>query len=88
LAITMMAGPQIMSAIVFVTAEKPVRVSLAFLAGVIIATTTGVAASAWLAGLLGDAISLGDPSQTRSAGDLVQIVLVGLLAACSAPDRV
>ena len=33
LAITMMAGPQIMSAIIFVTASKPVKLSAAFLAG-------------------------------------------------------
>jgi threonine/homoserine/homoserine lactone efflux protein len=77
-----------MSAIVFVTAEKPVRVSLAFLAGVIIATTAGVAASAWLAGLLGDAISLGEPSQTRSVGKLIQIALVGLLAAAAVKNCV
>src|SRR5687768_4423384 len=42
LAITMMAGPQIMSAIIFVTAPKALRVSLPFLAGVAIATTVGV----------------------------------------------
>ena len=88
LAITMMMGPQIMSAIIFVTAEKPVRVSLAFLAGVIIATTSGVAAATWLAGLLGDAISLGDPSQTGSAGKLIQIALVGLLVAAAVKNYV
>ena len=43
LAITMMAGPQIMSAIIFVTASKPVRLSAAFLATVAIAATVGVA---------------------------------------------
>jgi small neutral amino acid transporter SnatA (MarC family) len=37
LAITMMAGPQIMAAIIFVTAPKALRVSLPFLAGVAIA---------------------------------------------------
>ena len=42
LAITMMAGPQIMSAIVFVTTGRPIRVSLAFLSGVLIATLAGV----------------------------------------------
>ena len=39
LAITMLAGPQIMSAIIFVTSTKPVRISAAFITGVTIATT-------------------------------------------------
>ena len=34
LAITMMAGPQIMSAIIFLTASKPVKLSASFIAGV------------------------------------------------------
>jgi hypothetical protein len=42
LAITMMAGPQIMSAIIFVTTPKPVKVSMAFIAAVAIAVTVGV----------------------------------------------
>jgi small neutral amino acid transporter SnatA (MarC family) len=39
LAITMMAGPQIMTAIIFVTHPTPLRVSLAFLVGVAAAAT-------------------------------------------------
>jgi len=34
LALTMLAGPQIMSAIIFVTSPKPVRNSMAFIIGV------------------------------------------------------
>jgi hypothetical protein len=34
LAVTMLAGPQIMSAIIFITSAKPVRNSLAFIIGV------------------------------------------------------
>lgn len=42
----MMAGPQIMSAIVFVTHDRAIRVSLVFLAGVLLATTIGTVACA------------------------------------------
>ena len=42
LAITMNAGPQIMSAIIFVTAPKALKLSAYFLAGVVIAVTVGV----------------------------------------------
>ena len=77
LAITMMAGPQIMSAIIFVTAEKAVPISLAFVGGVAIATTLGVL----VVSLIGKAtdIDLGDPSDAGSTGAIVQYVLIGLL---------
>jgi Sap-like sulfolipid-1-addressing protein len=81
LAVTMMAGPQIMSAFVFVTAKRPVRVSLAFLVGVAAAVTVGVAVMRGVAALLGSSVSLGDPSDTSSAGTIIQLALVGLLAA-------
>jgi len=42
LAITMNAGPQIMSAIIFVTASKPLKLSASFLAGVVIAVSVGL----------------------------------------------
>jgi threonine/homoserine/homoserine lactone efflux protein len=77
LAITMMAGPQIMSAIIFVTAPKALRVSVPFLAGVAIATTVGVIITTTIASLL----SLGDPSDSGSSGNIIQYVLVGLLVA-------
>ena len=41
----MNAGPQIMSAIIFVTASKPLKLSAYFLAGVVIAVTAGVTIS-------------------------------------------
>ena len=75
LAITMLAGPQIMSAIIFVTASKPVKLSASFLAAVAIAATVGVAI--FLA--LGNNFSLGDPGANGSTGHIVQYVLVGLL---------
>ncbi|SDW73263.1 Sap, sulfolipid-1-addressing protein [Amycolatopsis xylanica] len=49
LAVTMMAGPQLMSALLFITAKRPVAVSLSFLAGVTVAVYTGVTLTAWLA---------------------------------------
>ena len=84
LAITMMAGPQIMSAIIFVTAPKALRVSVPFLAGVAIATTVGVIITTTIASLL----SLGDPSDSGSSGNIIQYVLVGLLVALAIKNYV
>jgi small neutral amino acid transporter SnatA (MarC family) len=66
LATTMMAGPQIMSAIIFVTAERAVPLSFAFVVGVAIATTLGVV----VVYLLGNSpdLDLGDPSDAGSKG--------------------
>jgi small neutral amino acid transporter SnatA (MarC family) len=44
LAITMMAGPQIMSAIIFLTTSRAVKLSLSFVLGVAIATIVGLKA--------------------------------------------
>jgi small neutral amino acid transporter SnatA (MarC family) len=79
LAITMMAGPQIMSAIIFLTASKPVKLSASFITGVAIATTVGVAIALAIVSLLGNSISLGDSSNKGSTGHIIQYVLVGLL---------
>jgi threonine/homoserine/homoserine lactone efflux protein len=84
LAITMMAGPQIMAAIIFVTASKALRVSVPFLAGVAIATTVGVIITTTIASLL----SLGDPSDSGSSGNIIQYVLVGLLVALAIKNYV
>jgi len=79
LAITMNAGPQIMSAIIFVTAAKPLKLSAYFLAGVVNAVTVGLTITYTLATLLGNGISLGDPSNSGSLGNIIQYLLVGLL---------
>src|SRR5215207_2021398 len=71
----MMAGPQIMSAIIFVTTSKPVKLSASFLAAVAIAATVGVAI--FLA--IGNNFSLGDPNDNGSTGKIIQYLLVGLL---------
>jgi len=81
LAVTMMAGPQIMSAIIFVTAPKPLKISTPFIVGVAIATTVGVLIALAIASLLGSSVSLGDPSNQGSTGHIIQYLLVGLLVA-------
>jgi cytochrome c biogenesis protein CcdA len=81
LAITMMAGPQIMSAIIFVTSEKAVKLSLAFIAGVTIGVTGGVIVAKGIVSLTG--IDLGDSSDSSSTGNLIQIAFVLLLVAAS-----
>ncbi|CDR15094.1 GAP family protein [Streptomyces iranensis] len=80
LAVTMMAGPQIVAAVVLVTTARPVRVCLAFLLGVAIATAAGVALARGIFALLGQAIAPGNPSDRGVAAVVVQLVLVGLLA--------
>ena len=77
LAITMMVGPQIMSAILFLTTEKPMQTSLAFLTGVALATTAGVGIVLGLHSIFD--ISLGSSDDASSSGNVVQYALVGLL---------
>ena len=79
IAITMMVGPQIMSAILFVTTPRAVQTSAGFLVGVAVATSAGVAIALWLANLVGD--SLGDSDNSGSLGRVIQYALVALLVA-------
>ena len=88
LAITMMVGPGIMPDIVLITAPKPVKVSAAFIAGVAIATTAGGLVALSIATLLGGSVSLGDSSNEGSIGNVIQYVLVGLLAAAAVKSYV
>ena len=83
LAITMVAGPQIMSAIIFVTSKDAVKLSLAFIAGAAIGVTVGVTVTRGLASLLGSSVDLGDPSDSGSAGTIIQIGLILLLVAAA-----
>jgi len=83
LAFTMLAGPQIMSAIIFVTAPKALKLSAYFLAGVVIAVIVGVTITFTLATLFGNSISLGNSSDNASLGQIIQYVLVGLLVLLS-----
>jgi hypothetical protein len=81
LAITMMAGPQILSAIIFVTGKEPVKVSLAYVAGVGLAATASVLFWYLLAGALD--LSPRTGSEPSTAGRIVSLVLVGLLILAS-----
>jgi hypothetical protein len=81
LAITMMAGPQIMSDIVFITSRRPVSIGGAFVVGVAIAVTVGTAIAAGLVSLLG--LDLGSSSDSSSAGTIIQLALVALLVLAS-----
>ncbi|HEX5850156.1 MAG TPA: GAP family protein [Rubrobacter sp.] len=83
LAITMNAGPQIMSALIFVTASKPIKLSAYFLTGVVIAVTAGVTITFGIASVFGNGISLGDSSDSGSVGNIIQYLLVGLLVVAS-----
>lgn len=84
LAITMMAGPQIMSAIIFITSERdPVKVSLAFVLGVAIAATLGISIAVGLAGLLGDTLGGDNSSEPSTAARVIELALVGLLIVAS-----
>ncbi|WP_119727732.1 GAP family protein [Thermomonospora amylolytica] len=87
LAVTMMVGPQIMSAIILVTSKQAVRVSLAFLLGVAVATTVGVAITRGLFALIGNNVDLGG-SGTGSVGTAIQIGLVALLLAAAVKNYV
>ncbi len=78
LAITMMAGPQIMAAIVLVTTRRPIRASLAFLVGVLIAVSAGITITRGIFTLIGSD-SLNRPSGSGSVGNIIQYVLIGLL---------
>jgi hypothetical protein len=80
LAITMMAGPQIISSIVFVTNERgAVKVSLSYICAVALASSAGVLLAMLLANALGDAVDLGGDSGQSTLGKVIEIGLVSLL---------
>jgi hypothetical protein len=83
LAITMMAGPQILSAIIFVTSENPVKVSLAYIGAVGITTAATVFVWTVIAGALGDGVALRESSEPTTASKVISLVLVGLLILAS-----
>jgi Sap, sulfolipid-1-addressing protein len=82
LAFTMMAGPQIISSIIFVTRESgAVKVSLAYVSAVFIAACLGILICIGLADLLGNTIDLTDDGEGSTAAKAIQIALIGLLMA-------
>ncbi len=82
LAITMMAGPQIISSIIFVTRESgAVRVSVAYIVAIALAACVGILIAMGLASLLGNAVDLGSGGDQSTTAKVIQIVLVVLLIA-------
>jgi Sap-like sulfolipid-1-addressing protein len=82
LAITMMAGPQIISSIIFVTRESgAVKVSLAYVTAVALAASLGILIAMGLANVLGEAVDLDSDAGQSTAAKLIQIALVALLIA-------
>ncbi|RSN63113.1 hypothetical protein DMH01_10910 [Amycolatopsis sp. WAC 04182] len=75
LAITMMAGPQFVSALILITTARAVPTSLAFVAGVGTAVTAGTALTTWLAGFLPP-----DPLLSGSDGSVYTLIQYGLVA--------
>jgi hypothetical protein len=64
------------------------KLSAYFLTGVVIAVTAGVTIIFTLASVLGNGVSLGDPSNGGSLGNIIQYVLVGLLVFLSIKNYV
>jgi hypothetical protein len=79
LALTMMIGPQIITAIILVTSKDAVRASLAFIVGVALAATTGTVIFAALAKIFDlHAPGSSEPSQ---AAKWIQTGLIAVLVA-------
>jgi hypothetical protein len=82
LAVTMVAGPQILASIVFVTSKKdPVKVSLGYLLGILLAASTFITAVFIIARLLG--ISADASGQAPKKLNAVEIILISLLILAS-----
>jgi Sap, sulfolipid-1-addressing protein len=80
LAVTMMAGPQIISSIIFVTKDRAaVRTSLAYIGAIALACCAGIGLATLLANLLDGSIDLGDDTGLSSAAKAIELVLVGVL---------
>lgn len=76
MAVVMVAGPQLVSAVFLATSRDPRRTSAAFIAGVAAAVTAGVTAAYWLARALD---SPGD-SRDDSGGAAIDWIVLALLA--------
>ncbi len=82
LAITTMLGPQLLASIIFVTSKKnPVKVSLGYLAGILFAASTFIAAVYIVARQFG--LSPDASGNAPKGADVVEIILVGLLILAS-----
>lgn len=84
LAVTMMAGPQILTAILRITGPRPVRPSLAYVGGIVVASTAVTGLIMLIVHLVdhrtGFSQTGGEPSRSAKA---IQLVLIGLLVLMS-----
>jgi len=79
----MMAGPQILSAIIFVTSDHPIGISSAYVAAVGLTTAAWVAIWSLLASAFGDKLMEHKSQEPSTLGKVLPIVLVGLLIVAS-----
>jgi hypothetical protein len=79
LAITMMAGPQILSALLFVTGRNPVGTSVAFVTAVALGASAMVMVGMLVAGAVSGSVELRESSEPTTAAKVIQAVLIGLL---------
>jgi hypothetical protein len=82
LAITMMAGPQILTQIIFITGERPVKKSVAFLLATVVSMTAMVLIWLGLGSALGGGLT-DDSGGPSSASKVIETALVGLLIVAS-----
>lgn len=82
LAITMVAGPQILASIIFITSKRnPIKVSLSYLLGIVVAVTVFITAVFIIARVLGISADAGGNAPKKV--NAVEIILVGLLILAS-----
>ncbi|MDP4000041.1 MAG: GAP family protein [bacterium] len=79
LAIPMMAGPQVLSSIIFVTGRRPVRTSVAYVVAIAAAIAVGLGASTQLAHLFNTQAAIGGSGGPTKLGTTIQLVMVGVL---------
>lgn len=79
LAITMMAGPQIMSALILTTSKRPISNSLAFIAAVGLVASVGVFLYSLIGGAISSVVPLGESSEPTTAAKIIQLALIAIL---------
>ena len=83
LAITMMAGPQILSAIIFVTSDRPIAISAAYVSAIGLTTAAWVLIWTLIASAFGDKLHEHMTKEPSTLGKVLPIVLVALLLLAS-----
>jgi hypothetical protein len=87
LAITMMLGPQIISAVIFVTGKKPIKNSLAYVGAVGIAATLGTLALFLILNAVGVSSDQGNQSSGASLVNKLVVLLLAYLLIKTIIDR-